>query len=118
MGLVPPTILQSIHKPAPRWFRIVKKLLNNTVTFVIAILMLFGHRADDTILLIIKLSQSFLMEQLDTFMSNGEVYADISQVKKSELQPVMEVKPVDKGTGNGSEVKTIILIILSSLLLS
>lgn len=67
--------INSMYKPAPKWFRIAKKIINITTTFVIALLMSFGHRSDDIVLLIIKLSQSFVMEILDTFMSNGEVYA-------------------------------------------
>ena len=67
--------LQSVGKPSPRWFRITKKLVNNLTNFAIALLMIVGHRADDITLLIIKLAQSFVMDTLDTLMSNGEVYA-------------------------------------------
>lgn len=97
-----------MNRPAPRWFRISKRLINNTSTFSIAILMLMGHRADDTTLLIIKLSLSFLVEQLETFLSNGEVYADISQVKKSALEPVMDVKPVEKKGGGTNMILFVI----------
>lgn len=67
--------LQSVSKPAPRWFRITKKLINNITTFTIGILLLIGYGSDSLTLLIIKLSQSFIMDTLDTFISNGEVYA-------------------------------------------
>lgn len=65
----------SINKPAPRWFRITKKLINNITNFTIGILLITGHGEGSLVMLIIKLSQSFVMETLDTFMSNGEVYA-------------------------------------------
>lgn len=88
-----PQLRNSINRPAPRWFRVTKKLINLTTNFTIGVLMLTGRRADDEILLIIKLAQSFTMDVLDELMSNGEVYADISQIKPSEVQPVLEVKP-------------------------
>lgn len=91
-----PKLRESIKRPPPRWFRITKKVTSYTTNFVIGILMINGHRADDIILLEIKLAQSFAMDVLDEFMSNGEVYADVSQIKESELAPVVEVKPVDK----------------------
>lgn len=91
-------IVQSVKSkfdtPAPRWFRITKVILSNTMDFIIGVLLLMG-KSDDTILLIIKLSQSFIMQQLEVFLSNGEVYADISKIKASQLQEVKEVKLVD-----------------------
>lgn len=91
-----PKLRDSIKRPPPRWFRITKKITSYTTNFVLGILMINGHRADDIILLEIKLAQSFAMDVLDELMSNGEVYADVSQVKPEELVPVVEVKPVDK----------------------
>lgn len=75
--------LSNIHRPAPKTFRIIKKLLSNTINFVIAAMILFGYASDSLILLIIKLAQSFIMDQLDTLMGNGEVYAkpDTLEVK-------------------------------------
>lgn len=56
-------------KPAPRWFVITKKIINLVTNFTLAILMVVGHRADDIVLLIIKLSQSFVMDTLDSLMA-------------------------------------------------
>ena len=80
--------IESLHKPAPRWFRITKRVLNNTINFVMALLLLMGYGAESFTLLVIKLSQSFIMEQLDTFMSNGEVYAVANTVTVSTEQSV------------------------------
>lgn len=68
-------IKDNFSKPAPRWFRIGKKLLSNTVNFSCAILLLCGYTSESLLLLVIKLSESFVMDQLDTLMANGEVYA-------------------------------------------
>lgn len=75
--------IQSINKPAPRWYRITKKMVNLLTNATITILMIEGRRADDGVLLIIKLAQSFAMDTLDTFMSNGEVYAKEDTVEVS-----------------------------------
>lgn len=45
------------------------------------ILLVTGHTDGSTVMLIIKLSQSFIMDQLDTFMANGEVYAPNTDYK-------------------------------------
>jgi hypothetical protein len=78
--------IKSVHRPAPRWFRIFKKVLNNIINFGIAILLILGYANESTLMLIIKLSQSFIMEQLDTFMSNGEVYATEDTVSVVAVQ--------------------------------
>ncbi len=67
--------LSNMNKPAPKWFRITKRITNYTINFVIGIMLILGYQNDSLTLLIIKLSQSFIMEVLDTFMTNGEVYA-------------------------------------------
>lgn len=65
----------NINKPAPRWFRITKKILSNLINLTMGVLLLLGYGDSSLVLLIIKLGQSFLMDTLDTFLSNGEVYA-------------------------------------------
>lgn len=64
----------NMGKPSPRWFRIFKKIFSNTENFVIALLMIMGYSAEAPMLLIIKLSTSFILNNLDTIMANGEVY--------------------------------------------
>lgn len=81
------------NRPSPRWFRKTKKITSYVTNLVLGILLINGHRADDIILLEIKLGQSFVMDVLDELMSNGEVYADISQIKPSEIATIVEVKP-------------------------
>lgn len=73
--------LDSRNKPAPRWFRITKKLLSNTINFTMALLLLLGYTDSSLLMLVIKLSQSFVMDQLETLMSNGEVYAQANTLE-------------------------------------
>jgi hypothetical protein len=62
-------------KPAPRWFRLTKKVLSLTLNTVITALLILGYTNDSLILLFIKLGESYLMNLFDTILSNGEVYA-------------------------------------------
>lgn len=62
------------NRPAPRWYRKFKKIFSNCENFILAILMIKGHAADAPLLLIIKLSTSFILNNLDTLLANGEEY--------------------------------------------
>lgn len=66
---------ENIKKPAPRWFRLTKKIFALTINTVMTVLLLLGYGSESFILLVIKLSESYLMNLLDTILSNGEVYA-------------------------------------------
>lgn len=61
-------------KPAPRWFRKFKKIFSNTENFILGLLLIMGHSSDAPLLLIIKLSSSFILENLETLIANGESY--------------------------------------------
>lgn len=65
----------SYKKPAPRWFRLTKKILSLTLNTVITGLLILGYTNDSLILLFIKLGESYLMNLLDTLLSNGEIYS-------------------------------------------
>ena len=67
--------LDGYKKPAPRWFRLTKKILSLTLNTVITALLILGYTNDSLILLFIKLGESYLMNLFDTLLSNGEVYA-------------------------------------------
>jgi hypothetical protein len=74
MGNLINTVKRNSNKPAPRWYRKFKKVFSNTENFVIGILLVMGYGAESTLLLIIKLSTSFLLNNLDTIIANGEEY--------------------------------------------
>ena len=48
------------NRPAPKWFRKFKKIFSNTENLVLAVLMIKGRASDSPLLLIIKLSTSFV----------------------------------------------------------
>lgn len=60
--------------PAPVWFRKGKKIFSNLENFVIAILMFSGYASDSMVLLIIKLSSNFLLENIEILLGNGQAY--------------------------------------------
>lgn len=94
MGQVMSKLMGKIYTPPPRWFIITKKLINLVTTFVVSLMMILGKRADDQILLIIKLSESFLLEVIDSLMMSSEyvispdtgnpIPADASAAEKNE----------------------------------
>lgn len=71
----------AFNKPAPRWYRITKKIWSNTENLVLAILLIYGHGEGSFQLIIFKISSSFLKENLDTLLSNGEEYAPAGTVQ-------------------------------------
>jgi len=66
--------LKNVKQPAPRWFRITKKLVAWGTNLTLAICMVYLPE-DSKTLLVIKLVQSSVMELLDSVLANGEVYA-------------------------------------------
>lgn len=64
----------NIGKPSPKWYRKFKKIFSNTENFIIALLMVTGYTSEAPLLLIIKLSTSFILNNLDTLIANGDDY--------------------------------------------
>jgi len=62
-------------KPAPRWFRLTKKISALTMNTVMLCLLAMGYSGESMVMLLIKIGESYLMNLLDTILSNGEVYA-------------------------------------------
>ena len=60
--------LDTITSPPPKWYRIFNKVYGNTETFIMAMLLIFGYTDQSTLLLIIKLSSSFLRSLVDSIM--------------------------------------------------
>jgi hypothetical protein len=65
--------LKNASLPAPKWFRILKKLVSWLTTLTLAICMIYLPE-DSKTLLVIKLIQSSIMELFDTILANGEIY--------------------------------------------
>lgn len=82
-------LIQNANKPAPRWYRKFKKIFSNVENFVLTLLMIQGTAADAPVLLIIKLCTSFILNNLDTLMANGEDYITVDgagdQVKTEKV---------------------------------
>lgn len=69
----------NIGSPAPRWFRKFKKIFNHIENFVIGILLIMGYSNSSVVLLIIKLTTSFILETLETLLGNGEKYSSANK---------------------------------------
>lgn len=72
--------IKNYKKPPPRWFRLTKKVLSLTLNTVITALLILGYTNDSLVLLFIKLGESYVMNLLDTLLSNGEIYAEETPV--------------------------------------
>jgi len=82
-------------RPAPRWFRIFKKVWTNTENTVIALLLIKGYTSEAPLLLIIKLISSYILVNLDTILVNGQRYIDVDELdslkeNKKELEQIKE----------------------------
>lgn len=62
-----------IGKPAPLWFRKFKKVFVNTENSVLTLLAI-NHPPDSLLLLAIKVGSSWLIENLETILGNGQKY--------------------------------------------
>jgi hypothetical protein len=63
-------------KPAPRWFRKFKKVWTNTETAVIILLLATGYASESFLMLCIKTASSWVLENLETILANGQEYKD------------------------------------------
>jgi len=61
-------ITNKIVAPPPKWYRVFNKVYGNTETFVMALMLIMGYTDQSTLLLIIKLSSSFLRSLVDSIM--------------------------------------------------
>ena len=65
-----------LNKPAPKWYRITKKIWSNAENLFIGIWLATGHVQDSPTLLVFKLVSSFVKDNLDTILvSDSEEYA-------------------------------------------
>ena len=86
----------NINKPAPRWFRVTKKIWSTTENTVIAILLLSGHADQSFPMLLFKIGSSYLKDVLDSVMTNGEEYApsgttqQLQQLTRADSDPAQK----------------------------
>jgi hypothetical protein len=66
--------IKNSGKPAPRWFRKFKKIWINTETAAIIILMAMGYAGEGLLILGLKTGTSWLLENLETILANGDDY--------------------------------------------
>ena len=62
------TLTDKITAPPPKWYRVFNKVYGNTETFIMALMLIMGYTDQSTLLLIIKLSSSFLRSLVDSIM--------------------------------------------------
>lgn len=62
------------NKPAPKWFRKFKKIWVNTETAAIVMLLAMGYTSESLLILGIKTGTSWLLENLETILANGDDY--------------------------------------------
>lgn len=90
--------IANIERPAPRWYR---RFVNATILFFIPMMTgvvqgLTMSSETRNVWMVAIVAIPFLLKGIGMILGNGEVYADISQIKQSEKEPVEAVKPVDK----------------------
>ena len=73
-----------IGKPAPLWFRKFKKILTNTETAVIVILLAMGYANESLLMLLIKTGSSWLIENLETILGDGQYYVPSDQTIENQ----------------------------------
>lgn len=86
--------MQNMDRPAPRIYR---RFTNATILFFLPMLTgliqsLTMSDENRNIFMVGITAIPFLLKGIGMMLGNGEVYADISQVKDSEIEPVVEVK--------------------------
>ena len=64
--------VNNINKPSPTLFKKVKRAISLTVTFGCAVMLALGYTDQSLTLIIIKLSESFLMNMLDLFAGESD----------------------------------------------
>lgn len=63
----------NINKPSPALFRKIKRAISLTVTFGCGIMLSLGYTDQSLIMLIVKLSESFVMNMIDLFAADDVI---------------------------------------------
>lgn len=90
--------MQNFDRPAPRMYR---RFANATVLFFIpmatGLVQGVNMSSESRNYWMLGIAAvPFLIKGIGMILGNGEVYADISQIKDSEIAQVVEVKDVEK----------------------
>lgn len=89
---------KNVDHPAPKWYRRFVNayilMFTPMLTGLVQTLTMSAYARN--LWMNVLVAMPFLLKGIGMVLGNGEVYADISQVKKSELAEPSEVKPVEK----------------------
>ena len=85
---------KNIDHPAPKWYRrFVNAYILMFTPMLTGLVQTLTMSADTrNIWMNVLVAMPFLFKGVGMILGNGEVYADISQIKKSELEAPTEVK--------------------------
>lgn len=69
------SIKDNLKRPAPRWFRKLKRFLTPLVDGAIIILLASGFDDNSMLMLILRIGYGQIIIALEGLLANGEVYA-------------------------------------------
>lgn len=75
------SIKENLKRPAPRWFRKLKRFLTPLVDGAIIILLASGFDDNSMIMLILRIGYGQIIIALEGLLANGEVYAKADEVQ-------------------------------------
>jgi len=75
------SIKENLKRPAPRWFRKLKRFLTPLVDGAIIILLFSGYEENSYAILILRIGYAHVILSLDGLLANGEVYAKADEVQ-------------------------------------
>jgi hypothetical protein len=68
--------MNPLNQPAPKWYRITKKVWSNAENLFIGVWLATGHMQDAPAMLVFKVCSSFVKDTLDSILvSDTETYA-------------------------------------------
>ena len=71
--------INNASRPAPRWFRKIRKALEYLIDAAIVILMATGHTENSVLILILRVGMNAVFNALETVLANGEEYAPVQE---------------------------------------
>lgn len=70
------TIFENAHKPAPRWFRKLKRALTILSDTAVVMLLSMGQAENSLPILYCRVGLSGLLTALEVILANGEEYTE------------------------------------------
>jgi hypothetical protein len=82
-----PTTLNTanVHKPAPRWFRKLKKALTLLADTAVVIMLAMGYAENSFIMLCLRVGLSGVLQSLEIMLANGEEYIKVEEKENQDL---------------------------------